>query len=91
MPRRKRIDPIRHWTIVPFILCAVILNVVILSFAARFGIVLAVQTLRDMKMAGAVIALFVMVELMLWAQFLDQLQEWRDKLAAKRNDRKDSL
>ncbi|HVT83132.1 MAG TPA: hypothetical protein VHM90_21015 [Phycisphaerae bacterium] len=67
------------------------MNVVILSFAARFGIVLAVQTLRDMKMAGAVIALFVMVELMLWAQFLDQLQEWRDKLAAKRNDRKDSL
>jgi len=77
MPRRRRIDPIRHWSILLFLFFAVIGGTIELGLLARFRLVnLNAATWREHKWIGAILAVSLILGFGAWISFINALQDW---------------
>ena len=80
----KRIDPIRHWSIIVFILIAVGVGVVLLPIIARlFGFSLDAKTSRDLRCTAVALAVLFVFQFFIWIELFDFIQGWREKRAKK--------
>ncbi len=83
----KRIDPIRHWSIVLFVLIAVCVGALLLPTIAHYGgWNVDPKTPRDLINTAMTISLILMLQLLLWIKFLNFIQDWREKRAQKRKN-----
>ena len=80
----KRVDPIRHWSIVLFVLFALAVDVVLLPVIARYcGWRLDIKTRRDLLWTALVLGMLTMIQFMMWREILDFLSDWRARRSRK--------
>lgn len=83
----KRIDPIRHWSIVIFILLAVAGGILSLPLLAHLGHwSLDAKNPRDLKYTALALAAVFLLEFTLWTKLLELYQNRRDKRAKKKSN-----
>ena len=83
----KRIDPIRHWSIVLFVVIAVCVGALLLPTIAHYGgWNVDPKTPRDLKYTAMALSPVLVLEFMIWKKFLELMQDWRDKRARKKTN-----
>jgi hypothetical protein len=75
------VDPFRHWSLVIFVLLAVIGGIIELSILARYRIVnLNAQTWKEHRWLGAILAFSLMIGLGAWISLINGVQDLYHKL-----------